>query len=156
MKLSVLSACLTALVASSLFSGANAFVNHASSSAAFYRTASSSKAHQRLDMAKYKSMDEILALFPDDKPVLINFYDANTENAIKDDIFRAKKLLEGRATLVSVKQQDYPELAKLWDAAEKTPSMILFKDGNPVARLYEETHYLEIVAKVGKYCTQEA
>jgi thioredoxin-like negative regulator of GroEL len=107
-------------------------------------------------MAKYKSMDEILALFPEDKPVLINFYDAKTENAIKDDIFRAKKLLEGRATLVSVKQQDYPELAKLWDAADKTPSMILFKDGNPVARIYEETHYLEIVAKVGKYCTQEA
>jgi thioredoxin-like negative regulator of GroEL len=150
MKLSILSVCLTALVASS-FSGANAFVNPSSStsSTAFYRTA-------KLNMAKYKSMDEILALFPEDKPVLINFYDANTENAIKDDIFRAKKLLEGRATLVSVKQQDYPELAKLWDAAEKTPSMILFKDGNPVARIYEETHYLEIVAKVGKYCTQEA
>ena len=54
--------------------------------------------------AKYNSMDEILALFPDDKPVLINFYDANTEADIKDDIFRAKKLLEERATLVSIKQ----------------------------------------------------
>ena len=50
--------------------------------------------------AKYKTMDEILALFPDEKPVLINFYDAATEADIKDDIFRAKKLLEDRATLV--------------------------------------------------------
>ena len=102
--------------------------------------------------AKYKSMDEILALFPEDKPVLINFYDANTEKEIKEDIFRAKKLLEDRATLVSIKRQDYPELAKLWDADTKSPAMILFKDGNPVTRLYEETHYLEIVAKMGKYC----
>jgi len=50
--------------------------------------------------AKYNSMDEILALFPADKPVLVNFYDAATEADIKDDIFRAKKLLEDRATLV--------------------------------------------------------
>jgi hypothetical protein len=71
---------------------------------------------------------------------------------IKDDIFRAKNLLQDRATLVSIKQQDYTDLAKLWDAAEKSPSMILFKDGQPVTRLYEETHYLEIVAKIGKYC----
>ena len=102
--------------------------------------------------AKYKTMDEILAKFPEDKPVLINFYDANTEKDIKNDIFRAKTLLEDRCTLVSIKQQDYPELAKLWDCHSKTPSMIMFKDGNPVARLYEETHYLEIVAKFGQYC----
>lgn len=102
--------------------------------------------------AKYKSMDEILALFPKEKPILINFYDAKTENDIKDDIFRAKNLLQDRATLVSIKQQDYPELAKLWDADDKSPSMILFKDGQPVTRLYEETHYLEIVAKIGQFC----
>jgi hypothetical protein len=100
-------------------------------------------------------MEEILALFPEDKPVLINFYDANTENAIKDDIFRAKQLLSDRATLVSIKQQDYPEIAKLWDANEKSPSMILFKDGRPVTRLYEETHYLEIVARIGKFCADD-
>ncbi|GAX23182.1 hypothetical protein FisN_39Hh022 [Fistulifera solaris] len=105
--------------------------------------------------AKYNSMEEILALFPEDKPVLINFYDANTENAIKDDIFRAKQLLSDRATLVSIKQQDYPEIAKLWDANEKSPSMILFKDGRPVTRLYEETHYLEIVARIGKFCADD-
>ena len=105
--------------------------------------------------AKYNTMDEILALFPEDMPVLINFYDERTENEIKDDIFRAKTLLKDRATLVSVKQQDYPDLAKLWDCAEKSPSMILFKDGQPVTRLYEETHYLEIVAKVGQYCRQQ-
>lgn len=103
--------------------------------------------------AKYKTMDEILALFPDNKPVLVNFYDAKTENDIKSDIFRAKKLLEDRATLVSIKQQDYPELAKLWDADKKSPAMILFKDGQPVTRLYEETHYLEIVARIGKFCS---
>lgn len=85
-------------------------------------------------------MDEILALFPDDKPVLINFYDAGTESAIKDDIFKAKTMLEDRAKLVSIKQQDYPDIAKLWDAAEKSPSMILFKDGSPVFRLYEVCH----------------
>mmetsp|Transcript_16391 Transcript_16391/g.21453 ORF Transcript_16391/g.21453 Transcript_16391/m.21453 type:complete len:142 (-) Transcript_16391:310-735(-) len=103
-------------------------------------------------MAKYNKMDEILALFPDDKPVLVNFYDAATENEIKNDIFRAKKLLEGRATIVSIKRQDYPELAKLWDCHEITPSMILFKDGNPATRIYGESHYLEIVATVGKFC----
>ncbi|KAL7580986.1 hypothetical protein ACA910_005800 [Epithemia clementina (nom. ined.)] len=105
-----------------------------------------------VEMAKFKTIDEILAKFPEDKPVLINFYDANTENEIKNDIFRAKKLLEDRATVVSIKQQDYPELAKLWDCAERSPSMILFKDGNPVTRLYQETHYLEIVARIGKFC----
>jgi hypothetical protein len=30
--------------------------------------------------------------------------------------------------------------------------MILFQDGTPKARLFEETHYLEIVAKFGQYC----
>lgn len=70
-------------------------------------------------LAKYNTMDEILAKFPSDKPVLINFYDANTENEIKADIFRAKELLKDRATLVSIKQQDYPELAKKWDCATK-------------------------------------
>lgn len=100
-------------------------------------------------------MDEILALFPEDKPVLVNFYDANTEAEIKDDIFRAKQLLADRATLVSIKQQDYPELAKLWDCADKSPAMILFKDGKPVTRLYEQTFYLDIVAKFGKFCEAE-
>ena len=33
--------------------------------------------------AKYNSMDEILALFSEEIPVLINFYDANTEDQIK-------------------------------------------------------------------------
>ena len=103
-------------------------------------------------MAKYKTMDEILAKFPDDKPVLVNFYDSKTEGSIKDDIIRAKNLLSNRCTLVSIKQQDYPELAKLWDADQKTPSMILFKDGSPVTRIYEETHYLEIAARVGRFC----
>lgn len=106
--------------------------------------------------AKYNTMDEILAKFPEDTPVLINFYDANTESEIKNDILRAKQLLEDRAKLVSIKQQDYPELAKLWDCAEKSPSMILFKDGKPVTRLFGETHYLEIVAHMGKFCKAEA
>jgi hypothetical protein len=75
---------------------------------------------------------------PPDRPlILINFYDANTESVIKGDIFRAKKLLEDRAKVVSIKQQDYPDLAKLWDCSERSPSMILFKDGKPVTRLYE-------------------
>lgn len=100
--------------------------------------------------AKYNSMDEILAKFPEDKPILINFYDGNTEGAIKNDIFRAKKLLEDRCTLVSIKRQDYPDIAKKWDADDKSPAMILFKDGSPVTRLYGETHYLEIVAKFGQ------
>jgi hypothetical protein len=73
--------------------------------------------------AKYNTMDEILAKFPSDKPVLINFYDAKTENDIKADIFRAKELLKDRATLVSIKQQDYPELAKKWDCADKVRSI---------------------------------
>ncbi len=70
-------------------------------------------------LAKYNTMDEILAKFPNDKPILINFYDASTENEIKADIFRAKELLKDRATLVSIKQQDYPEIAKKWDCADK-------------------------------------
>ncbi|GAX22154.1 hypothetical protein FisN_39Lh022 [Fistulifera solaris] len=134
------------LLLASTWSAANAF--------APTPTRSTVASHTALH-AKYNSMEEILALFPEDKPVLINFYDANTENAIKDDIFRAKQLLSDRATLVSIKQQDYPEIAKLWDANEKSPSMILFKDGRPVTRLYEETHYLEIVARIGKFCGED-
>jgi hypothetical protein len=140
MKFTVaVSACMALLFS---LSGVDAFVP-ARNPTAFHRTALA---------AKYKTMDEILALFPEDKPVLINFYDAKTENDIKDDISRAKTLLKDRATLVSIKQQDYPELAKLWDAADKSPAMILFKDGTPATRLYGETHYLEIVAKFGKFC----
>jgi hypothetical protein len=105
--------------------------------------------------AKYNKMEEILALFPGEKPILVNFYDAATEKDIKDDIFRAKTLLKDRATVVSVKQQDYPEIAKLWDCDKKTPSMILFKDGSPVTRIYEQSFYLDIVAKVGQYCRPE-
>ena len=105
--------------------------------------------------AKYNTMDEILALFPEDKPVVINFYDANTEAAIKDDIFRAKQLLDDKAKLVSIKQQDYPELAKLWDCADKSPAMILFKDGKPATRLYEQSDYLEIVMHMGKFCNED-
>lgn len=134
-------------VAASLLSGTTAFVPQKST---FLTKQSSSSALS----AKYKTMDEILAKFPDDKPVLINFYDAKTEAAIKDDILRAKRLLADRATMVSIKQQDYPELAKLWDASDKSPAMILFKDGSPVFRLYQETHYLEIVAKMSKYFDQ--
>lgn len=144
MKFQITALCL-ALVASL----SSAFVPHHQRPTSFHR-ASSQLA------AKYNSMEEILALFPGDKPVLINFYDANTENDIKDDIFRAKTLLADRATLVSIKQQDYPELAKKWDADSKSPSMILFKDGKPVTRVYEETHYLEIAAKIGKFCEQQA
>jgi hypothetical protein len=132
------------LVACLLFASADAFVV----SPVNCRTGSSNTQLA----AKYNTMDEILAKFPADKPVLINFYDANTEDAIKDDIFRAKNLLKDRATLVSIKQQDYPEIAKLWDCHEKSPSMILFKDGQPATRIYEQSHYLEIVAKVGQYC----
>ena len=44
------------------------------------------------------------------------------------------------------------ELAKSWDAHEKSPVMILFEDGKPKTRLYEETFYLDIVAKIGKFC----
>ena len=57
---------------------------------------------------------------------------------------------------LSIKRQDYPELAKLWDCDKKSPAMILFKHGQPVTRLYEETHYLEIAARMGKYCTENA
>lgn len=150
MKTSILSIVLAAVTYS--FSGAWAFVPPVSQTPIAFRTAVSSSQL----FAKYKTMDEILALFPDDKPVLVNFYDAKTENDIKDEIFRAKTLLADRATLVSIKQQDYPELAKLWDCADRSPSMILFKDGKPVTRLYEETHYLEIVAKIGQFCKQNA
>ena len=85
-----------ALLATLLMGATDAFVAPSMPGAAAVATPTSRTALA----AKYKTMDEILALFPDDKPVLINFYDANTEADIKDDIFRAKKLLEDRATLV--------------------------------------------------------
>jgi hypothetical protein len=102
--------------------------------------------------AKYNTMDEILAKFPEELPVLINFYNANTEAEIKSDILRLKTLLTGRATVVSIKQQDYPEIAKLWDCNEKSPSMILFKDGKPVMRLYETSFYADVLTKVSVHC----
>jgi len=107
-----------------------------------------------LSMAKVSNMDEILAKFPEDIPLLVNFYDGATEDAIKGDISRAKGLLKNRCSVCSIKQQDYPEIAKLWDADEKSPSMILFKDGKPATRIYGESFYLDIVAKVGKYCRE--
>mmetsp|Transcript_14976 Transcript_14976/g.18983 ORF Transcript_14976/g.18983 Transcript_14976/m.18983 type:complete len:158 (-) Transcript_14976:235-708(-) len=131
---------------------ANAFAPSSTHIANKSFTSPSTSTSTSLSMAKYNTMDEILAKFPDDKPILINFYDAATEADIKSDIVRAKNLLAERCTVVSIKQQDYPEIAKLWDADTKSPSMILFKDGNPVTRLYEETFYLDIVAKIGKYC----
>jgi hypothetical protein len=147
MKISIAALCL-ALVSALSVTEAFAPVTPT----AFQQRTTSSSVFQLT--AKYNSMEEILALFPEDKPVLLNFYDAGTENEIKGDISRAKTLLKDRATLVSIKQQDYPELSKLWDCADKSPSMILFKDGNPVTRLYGETHYLEIVAKIGKFCKE--
>ena len=60
----------------------------------------------------------------------------------------AKSISEGLArNVLSAKVN-----GEVWDADEKSPSMILFKDGNPVMRMYEETFYLDIVAKVGKFC----
>ena len=141
MKLSVLSFCLAL---SSLSGSSLAFVSHVPADVSAGR-------HGTILAAKPTTMDEILAKFPEDKPVLVNFYDGNTENAIKNDIVQAKKMLEGRATLVSVKQQDYPEIAKLWDADARSPSMILFKDGKPVSRLYETTDYLDIISKMSKF-----
>lgn len=148
MKFLSSSASILVLLASLLLQSADAFLPLQLTTVA--SSSSSSALH-----AKYNTMEDILALFPEDKPVLINFYDAATENQIKDDIFRAKQLLADRAVLVSIKQQDYPEIAKLWDAADKSPAMILFKDGRPVTRLYQETHYLEIVARIGKFCSED-
>jgi hypothetical protein len=80
-------------------------------------------------LAKYNTMNEILAKFPVEKPVLINFYDAGTEDDIKGDIFRAKELLKDRATMVSIKQQDYPELAKKWDCDSKVSQNLICTSG---------------------------
>merc|ERR1719410_1552522 len=102
--------------------------------------------------AKYKDMDEILALFPDDKPVLINFYDGKTEDDIKDDIMIAKTNLKERCSFCSIRVQDYPDLAKLWDADLRSPTMILFRDGRPLTRLFELTDSVDIMASVGKFC----
>uniref|UniRef100_A0A7S2H5A6 Thioredoxin domain-containing protein n=1 Tax=Helicotheca tamesis TaxID=374047 RepID=A0A7S2H5A6_9STRA len=153
MKVCALSLFVAAV---SAFMGTDAFVPSPSVPRAFVgcqqHVAPSSTS---LSMAKYNTMDEILAKFPEDKPILINFYDASTEDDIKADIQRAKQLLADRCTVVSIRQQDYPEIAKLWDAIEKSPSFILFNDGKPILRFYEETHYLEITAKVGQYCRPE-
>jgi len=44
------------------------------------------------------------------------------------------------------------EIAKLWDCDTQSPSMILFRDGKPVTRLYGESFYLDVVSKIGKFC----
>ena len=90
-----------AIIASLAIAGSDAFVP--ASNPSFSKPTASA-----LSMAKYNNMDEILAKFPEDMPVLINFYDAATEGDIKSDIVRAKNLLKDRCTLVSIKQQDYP------------------------------------------------
>lgn len=64
---------------------------------------------------------------------------------------QTKALLKDRATLVSIKQQDYPELAKLWDCNEQSPSMILFKDGSPVKRIFGKTDYMDIISQISQY-----
>ena len=93
-----------ALLAALTISAVNAF---APASTPFLAKSSPTTA-TALSMAKYNNMDEILEKFPEDTPVLINFYDAATEADIKGDIVRAKNLLKGRCTVVSIKQQDYP------------------------------------------------
>ena len=95
-----------AVMALAAMTGVDAFAPSSSTS-----TSTSTRQTPKLS-AKYNTMDEILALFPEDKPVVINFYDANTEGAIKQDIFKAKQLLEDRAKFVSIKQQDYPDLVR--------------------------------------------
>ena len=156
MKITILSTLLLSAISASVTVDAftPSFTHHALSS---FKTSSSSpspssSSSSSLTMAKYNTMEEILAKFPEDKPTLINFYDANTENDIKSDIVRAKNLLSERCTFVSIKQQDYPDIAKLWDCDKQSPSMILFKDGKPVTRLYGESFYLDVVAKIGKFC----
>lgn len=89
----------TACIAALFISGTQAFAP--TSRPTFAKTSA-------LSMAKFNTMDEILAKFPDDMPILINFYDAKTEADIKGDISRAKNLLKDRCTVVSIKQQDYP------------------------------------------------
>ena len=74
MKLSILSLVLTAF--------ASTVSVEAFAPVATTRISSSSSSSSSL-YAKYNTMDEILALFPEDIPVLINFYDANTEDQIK-------------------------------------------------------------------------
>mmetsp|Transcript_13383 Transcript_13383/g.20373 ORF Transcript_13383/g.20373 Transcript_13383/m.20373 type:complete len:144 (+) Transcript_13383:141-572(+) len=103
----------------------------------------------KAEKPKPTNMEEILARFPDDKPVLINFYDKTTEKEIYRDNLMAKRGLKDRCTIVNITQQDYPEIAKVWDADEKSPSMILFKEGNPVMRLYEVTDAMDIIIRVG-------
>merc|ERR1719237_1568358 len=90
--------------------GSFGFVVNPTTSASLATTMATTKTTTQLRMAKYNSMDEILDLFPEEMPILINFYDAATENDIKDDIFRVKELLKDRASVCSIKQQDYPEL----------------------------------------------
>mmetsp|Transcript_9431 Transcript_9431/g.12229 ORF Transcript_9431/g.12229 Transcript_9431/m.12229 type:complete len:143 (-) Transcript_9431:734-1162(-) len=126
--------------------GANAFAPNAPSFGVARSDSSSSL------YAKYNSVEEILALFPDDKPTLINFYDAAMEEEIKNDIVTLKRVMEGRASVCSAKVQDYPEIAKLWDATDSSPTMILFKDGKPVCRVVGEYHFLEVSAKIGRFC----
>ena len=95
-------ASISFLTAAACIYGSNAFVPN--SRPTFVKNG----INKGISMAKYNNMDEILAKFPEDKPILINFYDAATENDIKSDIVRAKNLLKDRCTVVSIKQQDYP------------------------------------------------
>ena len=127
----------------------------ASSIAAFVPTSNSRAFGVRPSLqlqAKYNTIYEMIAKFPEDLPVLMNFYDANTEAEIRNNILRAKFLLENRCYVCSVKQQDYPEIAKLWDCDKKSPSMILFKDGSPVLRLYDTYFYGDILVKLNPHC----
>ena len=96
---------ILAMAAATLLNSASAFVPSTPLTTTSFSTTTSTTS---LSMAKYNTMDEILAKFPDDKPILINFYDASTEAEIKNDVVRAKNLLKDRLSFVSIKQQDYP------------------------------------------------
>ena len=145
LALSILASALAASIT-------NAFVPSTSFTAQRTNGVSFVPATKSALFAKYKDMDEILALFPDDKPVLINFYDSKTENDIKNDIMLAKNNLAERCSFCSIRVQDYPDLAKLWDADFRSPTMILFRDGRPLARFHEVTDCVEIMSNVGKFC----
>ena len=99
---------ILAMAAATLLNSASAFVPSTPLTSFSTTSFTTTVTTTSLSMAKYNTMDEILAKFPDDKPILINFYDASTEAEIKNDVVRAKNLLKDRLSFVSIKQQDYP------------------------------------------------
>mmetsp|Transcript_4327 Transcript_4327/g.4751 ORF Transcript_4327/g.4751 Transcript_4327/m.4751 type:complete len:204 (+) Transcript_4327:105-716(+) len=97
-------------------------------------------------------MDDILDSVKDkypDSPVLVTFYDKSTKSKINDEMKTAMlRLWDDKVISLFLAQEDEPELAKTFNAAAKSPSAVLFLDGDIVHTFEKARNAIVVIAEV--------